>query len=75
MSERIIAYPELKEILPCNNAMMLVDRVCVINENKVVGLKAITLDELFVLGHGIVVVEKPESGRRADIRPCRPLCG
>ena len=42
MSEQIISFPELQEQLPCKNSMLLVDRVCVVNENKVIGLKAIT---------------------------------
>ena len=65
MSERIITVQEMKEILPCKDSLLLLDRVLLVNENKAIGLKAITLDELHFIGHfpghpimpGVLIVE------------------
>ena len=51
MSERFISLQEMKEVLPCKKDFLLLDRVQMIGENKIIGFKCVTVDEAFFMGH------------------------
>ncbi|MBQ7401531.1 MAG: 3-hydroxyacyl-ACP dehydratase FabZ [Lentisphaeria bacterium] len=51
MSERIITLPEIREILPCQNGFLFLDRVQKLDEDHYVALKAVTITEPHFVGH------------------------
>lgn len=51
MSERIITLPEIRDVLPCRESFLLLDRVQQLDENHLVALKAVTITELHFIGH------------------------
>lgn len=51
MAERFISLPEMREVLPCKKDFLLLDRVQLIGENKIIGFKSVTLNEIYFTGH------------------------
>lgn len=51
MSKRIVTLPEIRDVLPCKDSFLLLDRVQQLDENHYVALKGVTLDELHFIGH------------------------
>lgn len=51
MSGTIICAEKIKELLPYRYPMMLLDRIYVESENRVIGLKNLTFNEEFFQGH------------------------
>lgn len=51
MAGETMCFSQLREILPCRESMILLDRVFVESENKLVGMKGITMNETFFMGH------------------------
>jgi len=51
MSEKIMTPGEMREILPVKKEMLLLDKVQVIDENNLIGLKCLTLNEIYFTGH------------------------
>lgn len=51
MSGEIIGVSALRDILPCRPSMLLLDRVFAESENKLIGLKSISMNEPCFMGH------------------------
>ncbi len=51
MSERIITLQEVRDILPCKESFLFLDRVQQLDENHLIALKAVTITELHFIGH------------------------
>lgn len=51
MSNNIIGINQIKEILPYRYPMLMVDRVCIEDENKCIGLKNVSFNEQMFNGH------------------------
>jgi len=74
MSGEIIGVSALRDMLPCRPSMLLLDRVFVESENKLIGLKSISMNEPFFMGHfpghpilpGVLQVEAIASLQRSD---------
>jgi 3-hydroxyacyl-[acyl-carrier-protein] dehydratase len=61
----IMDIPAIRDILPHRYPMLLVDRIVVLEEDRIVGIKNVTANEPFFLGHfpdfpvmpGVLIVE------------------
>lgn len=51
MSERMISLAEIRDVLPCKDSFLFLDRVQQIDENHYIALKAVTITELHFIGH------------------------
>lgn len=51
MSERLITLQEIRDVLPCKETFLLLDRVQMLDENHYIALKAVTITELHFIGH------------------------
>ena len=51
MSERMISPAEIRDVLPCKDSFLFLDRVQQIDENHYIALKAVTITELHFIGH------------------------
>ncbi len=51
MAGEILSVSQIREILPCRSSFMLLDRVFVESDTKLVALKSVTIDEWFFAGH------------------------
>ena len=51
MAERLMSLSEIREILPCKKDFLLLDRVQLVGENKIIGFKSLTLNETYFMGH------------------------
>ncbi len=47
----MIGLPVIRDIIPCHPSMLLLDRVFVESENKLIGLKSVSMNETCFLGH------------------------
>ena len=51
MSERMISLAEIRDVLPCKDSFLFLERVQQIDENHYIALKAVTITELHFIGH------------------------
>ncbi|MCP3965363.1 MAG: 3-hydroxyacyl-ACP dehydratase FabZ [Lentisphaerae bacterium] len=51
MSGKVLSVKDLKNILPQRYPMLMLDRVCVVSETEYIGLKTLSINELFFKGH------------------------
>ncbi len=51
MTQKLITLPEIREILPCKESFLFLDRVQMLDENHLIALKAVTITEQYFIGH------------------------
>lgn len=51
MSERIITLQEIRDVLPCRESFLFLDRVQQLSENHYIALKVVSITELHFIGH------------------------
>ena len=83
MSGEIIGVSALRDILPCRPSMLLLDRVFAESENKLIGLKSISMNEPCFMGHfpghpilpGVLQVEAIRQLGELAVRPALDPAG